>query len=136
MAIFHEIGSGTARNLITGVPRVDVRNVGVIVNQPTVLGGTLHAQCSDKATHFIRLCNAFGLPLIFVVDTPGALPGVEEERNGVIKRGGRFFRAVIEATVPIGTVVVRKAYGGDYAVMGCNGSVRTSTWRGPPRGSW
>jgi acetyl-CoA carboxylase carboxyltransferase component len=59
------------------------------------------------------------LPLIFVVDTPGVLPGVEEERSGVIKRGGRFFRAVIEATVPIVTVVVRKAYGGGYAVMGC-----------------
>ncbi|MGW4841707.1 acyl-CoA carboxylase subunit beta [Nocardia brasiliensis] len=116
---FHEMAAGTAQNLITGFARVDGRSVGVIANQPQVLGGALDAQCSDKATHFIRLCDAFGLPLVFVVDTPGVLPGVEEERNGVIKRGGRFFRAVIEATVPIVTVVTRKAYGGGYAVMGC-----------------
>lgn len=116
---FHEIAAGTAQNLITGFARVDGRSVGVVANQPMVLGGALDAKCSDKATHFIRLCNAFSLPLIFVVDTPGVLPGVEEERNGVIKRGGRFFRAVLEANVPIVTVVVRKAYGGGYAVMGC-----------------
>ncbi|SNY76297.1 Acetyl-CoA carboxylase, carboxyltransferase component [Nocardia amikacinitolerans] len=116
---FHEVSAGTAQNLITGFARVDGRSIGVIANQPMVLGGALDAQCSDKATHFIRLCNAFGLPLVFVVDTPGVLPGIEEERSGVIKRGGRFFRAVIEATVPIVTVVTRKAYGGGYAVMGC-----------------
>ncbi|QIS19693.1 acyl-CoA carboxylase subunit beta [Nocardia terpenica] len=116
---FHEIAAATAANLITGFARVDGRSVGVVANQPLVLGGALDAQCSDKATHFIRLCNAFGLPLVFVVDTPGVLPGVEEERNGVIKRGGRFFRSVIEASVPIVTVVVRKAFGGGYAVMGC-----------------
>ncbi|MFC9435824.1 acyl-CoA carboxylase subunit beta [Nocardia sp. NPDC057030] len=116
---FHELGAGTAQNLITGFARVDGRSVGVVANQPQALGGALDAQASDKATHFIRLCDAYGLPIIFVVDTPGVLPGIEEERNGVIKRGGRFFRAVIEATVPIVTVVTRKAYGGGYAVMGC-----------------
>lgn len=116
---FHEVAAATAANLITGFSRVDGRSVGVVANQPLVLGGALDAQCSDKATHFIRLCNAFGLPLVFVVDTPGVLPGVSEERAGVIKRGGRFFRAVMEATVPKVTVVVRKAYGGGYAVMGC-----------------
>ncbi|WP_054812835.1 acyl-CoA carboxylase subunit beta [Nocardia arizonensis] len=116
---FHEIGAATAQNLITGFARVDGRSIGVVANQPQVLGGALDAKCSDKATHFIRLCDAFGLPLVFVVDTPGVLPGVEEERAGVIKRGGRFFRAVIEATVPVVTVVTRKAYGGGYAVMGC-----------------
>ncbi|MFE9577941.1 acyl-CoA carboxylase subunit beta [Nocardia sp. NPDC006044] len=116
---FHELGAGTAQNLITGFARVDGRSVGVVANQPQALGGALDAQASDKATHFIRLCDAYGLPIVFVVDTPGVLPGIEEERNGVIKRGGRFFRAVIEATVPIVTVVTRKAYGGGYAVMGC-----------------
>ncbi|MFB8275797.1 acyl-CoA carboxylase subunit beta [Nocardia colli] len=116
---FHELAAGTAQNLITGFARVDGRSVGVVANQPQALGGALDAQASDKATHFIRLCDAYGLPIIFVVDTPGVLPGIEEERNGVIKRGGRFFRAVIEATVPIVTVVTRKAYGGGYAVMGC-----------------
>ncbi|KAF0845074.1 acyl-CoA carboxylase subunit beta [Nocardia caishijiensis] len=116
---FHEVGDSAARNLITGFARVDGRGVGVIANQPLVSSGAIDARCSDKAAHFIRLCDAFGLPLVFVVDTPGVLPGVEEEKIGVIKRGGRFFYAVVEATVPIVTVVVRKAYGGGYAVMGC-----------------
>ncbi|RJO73435.1 acyl-CoA carboxylase subunit beta [Nocardia panacis] len=116
---FHELSPETAGNLLTGFARVDGRSVGVVANQPQVLGGALDSLASDKATHFIRLCDAFGLPVIFVVDTPGVLPGVAEERAGVIKRGGRFFRAVIEATVPIITIVTRKAYGGGYAVMGC-----------------
>lgn len=116
---FHELGAGSAQNLITGFARVDGRPVGVVANQPLVLGGALDAACSDKAAHFIRLCDAFGVPLIYVVDTPGVLPGVDEERNHVIKRGGRMFRALIEATVPIVTIVTRKAYGGGYAVMGC-----------------
>ncbi|WP_435592677.1 acyl-CoA carboxylase subunit beta [Nocardia sp. bgisy118] len=115
---FHEVGDAAARNLITGFARVDGRSVGVIANQPLVASGAIDARCSDKSAHFIRLCDAFGLPLIFVVDTPGVLPGVEEEKIGVIKRGGRFFYAVTEATVPIVTVIVRKAYGGAYAVMG------------------
>jgi acetyl-CoA carboxylase carboxyltransferase component len=116
---FHEIGSGTGTNIITGFARVDGRSIGVVANQPMVLSGAIDARASDKAAHFIRLCNAFDLPLVFVVDTPGVLPGVEEEKNGVIKRGGRFFFAVVEATVPIVTVIVRKAFGGGYAVMGC-----------------
>ncbi|MGI5217791.1 acyl-CoA carboxylase subunit beta [Nocardia sp. CA-290969] len=116
---FHEIGDTAARNMITGFARVDGRSVGVVANQPLVSSGAIDARGSDKAAHFIRLCDAFGLPLVFVVDTPGVLPGVEEEKIGVIKRGGRFFYAVVEATVPIVTVVVRKAYGGGYAVMGC-----------------
>lgn len=113
-----EIGSGNAPNLVTAFSRVDGRSIGVIANQPLVQGGALDAQCSDKATHFIRLCDAFGIPLVFIVDTPGVLPGVDEERNGVIKRGGRFFHALVAATVPIVTVIVRKAFGGGYAVMG------------------
>lgn len=115
---FLEVGDTAARNMITGFARVDGRSVGVVANQPLVSSGAIDARCSDKAAHFIRLCDAFGLPLVFVVDTPGVLPGVEEEKIGVIKRGGRFFYAVVEATVPIVTVVVRKAYGGGYAVMG------------------
>ncbi|WP_067689154.1 acyl-CoA carboxylase subunit beta [Nocardia jejuensis] len=116
---FHEISEATAQNLITGFARVDGRPVGVVANQPIVLGGALDAACSDKAAHFIRLCDAYDIPLVYVVDTPGVLPGVEEERIGVIKRGGRMFRALIEATTPIVTIVTRKAYGGGYAVMGC-----------------
>ncbi|MBF6332831.1 acyl-CoA carboxylase subunit beta [Nocardia transvalensis] len=116
---FHEVGEPRARNLITGFARVDGRPVGVIANQPLVLAGAIDARCSDKAAHFIQVCDAFDIPLVFVVDTPGVLPGVEEEKIGVIKRGGRFFYAVGSATVPIVTVIIRKAYGGAYAVMGC-----------------
>ncbi|MFR9749711.1 acyl-CoA carboxylase subunit beta [Nocardia sp. 004] len=115
---FHEMGDAAARNMITGFARVDGRPVGVVANQPLVSSGSIDARGSDKAAHFIRLCDAFGLPLIFVVDTPGVLPGLEEEKLGVIKRGGRFLYAVVEATVPIVTINVRKAYGGGYAVMG------------------
>jgi len=115
---FHEVGDAMALNIVTGFARVDGRPVGVVANQPLVSSGAIDARCSDKAAHFIRLCDAFGIPLIFVVDTPGVLPGVDEEKIGVIKRGGRFFYAVVEATVPIVSVIVRKAYGGGYAVMG------------------
>ncbi|QLY27671.1 acyl-CoA carboxylase subunit beta [Nocardia huaxiensis] len=116
---FHEISPNTSPNLITGFARVDGRPVGVVANQPMALGGALDAACSDKGAYFIRLCNAYNIPIIYVVDTPGVLPGVEEENNHVIKRGGRMFRALLEATVPIVTIVTRKAYGGGYAVMGC-----------------
>jgi acetyl-CoA carboxylase carboxyltransferase component len=116
---FHEVGKQRAGNIITGFSRIDGNAVGVVANQPIVLSGAIDARCSDKAAHFIQVCDAFNIPLIFVVDTPGVLPGVEEEKIGVIKRGGRFFFAVASATVPIVTVVVRKAFGGGYAVMGC-----------------
>ncbi|MFC0454538.1 acyl-CoA carboxylase subunit beta [Rhodococcus jostii] len=115
---FHEIGGQVALNIITGFARVDGRTVGVIANQPLVAAGALDAAASDKAAHFIRICDAFDIPLVFAVDTPGFLPGLEQERIGVIKRGGRFIFAFVTATVPKVTVVIRKAYGGAYAVMG------------------
>lgn len=115
---FHEIGAGSGRNIITGFARVDGRSVGVVANQPMVSAGALDARASDKAAHFVRMCDAFEIPLVFVVDTPGFLPGVEQEKIGVIKRGGRFLFSYVEATVPKVTVVIRKSYGGGYAVMG------------------
>ncbi|MFB7877282.1 MULTISPECIES: acyl-CoA carboxylase subunit beta [unclassified Nocardia] len=115
---FKEISSGTGPNIITGFARVDGRSVGVVANQPLASAGALDARASDKASHFVRLCNAFEIPLIFVVDTPGFLPGVEQEKVGVIKRGGRFLFSYVEASVPKITLVVRKSYGGGYAVMG------------------
>lgn len=115
---FHEVGSAAAANLIIGFARVDGRSVGVVANQPLVYAGALDARAADKAAHFIRICNAFEIPLVFVVDTPGFLPGVQQEKIGVIKRGGRFIAAFVEATVPKVTVVIRKSYGGGYAVMG------------------
>src|SRR5690606_40617617 len=86
---FHEISPTAGRNIITGFARVDGRSVGVVANQPLVYAGALDARASDKAAHFVRLCDAFELPLVFVVATPGFLPGVEQEKIGVIKRGGR-----------------------------------------------
>lgn len=115
---FHEVGADVARNMITGFSRVDGRTVGVVASQPLVLSGAIDARCSDKAARFVRICDAYEIPLVFVVDTPGVLPGVEEEKIGVIRRGGRFFFAVVESTVPKVTIIVRKAYGGAYAVMG------------------
>ncbi|MEV0106705.1 acyl-CoA carboxylase subunit beta [Nocardia sp. NPDC050799] len=115
---FHEYGAEAGRNIITGFARVDGRSVGVVANQPMVYAGALDARASDKASHFVRLCDAYEIPLVFVVDTPGFLPGVEQEKVGVIKRGGRFLFAFVEATVPKVTVVIRKSYGGGYAVMG------------------
>ncbi|WP_280230017.1 acyl-CoA carboxylase subunit beta [Nocardia cyriacigeorgica] len=115
---FHEVGETAGRNIITGFARVDGRSVGVVANQPMVYAGALDARASDKAAHFVRMCDAFEIPLVFVVDTPGFLPGVEQEKIGVIKRGGRFLFSFVEATVPKVTVVIRKSYGGGYAVMG------------------
>ncbi|ATQ30393.1 methylmalonyl-CoA carboxyltransferase [Rhodococcus ruber Chol-4] len=115
---FFEIRSQVAPNIITGFARVDGRPVGVVANQPLYLSGALDAASSDKAAHFVRVCDAYDIPLVFVVDTPGFLPGVEQEKIGVIKRGGRFLFSFVEASVPKVTVVVRKSYGGGYAVMG------------------
>jgi acetyl-CoA carboxylase carboxyltransferase component len=115
---FHEFGAAAGKNIICGFARVDGHAVGVVANQPLVYAGSLDARASDKASHFVRLCDAFDLPLVYVVDTPGFMPGVEEEKVGVIKRGGRLLFAFVEATVPKVTVVVRKSYGGGYAAMG------------------
>ena len=113
-----EIADQRGPAIITAFARVDGRSVGVIANQPMFMSGAVDNEASDKASSFIRFCDSYNLPLVFVVDTPGAMPGVAEEKNGIIKRGGRFFNAVVEADVPKVTIIVRKAYGGGYAVMG------------------
>ena len=104
--------------IITAFARVDGRPVGVIANQPMHLSGAIDNEASDKAARFIRFCDSYNLPLVFVVDTPGFMPGVEQEKGGIIKRGGRFLNAVVEADVPKVTITIRKSYGGAYAVMG------------------
>jgi acetyl-CoA carboxylase carboxyltransferase component len=113
-----EIADQRGPAIITAFARVDGRSVGVIANQPMFMSGAVDSEASDKASSFIRFCDSYNLPLVFVVDTPGAMPGVAEEKNGIIKRGGRFFNAIVEADVPKVTIIVRKAYGGGYAVMG------------------
>ncbi|CRZ17553.1 acyl-CoA carboxylase subunit beta [Mycolicibacterium neworleansense] len=113
-----EIAEKRGPAMITAFARVDGRPVGVIANQPMHLSGVVDTDASDKAASFIRFCDSFNLPLVFVVDTPGAMPGFAEEEKGIIKRGGRFFNAIVEADVPKVTIIIRKAYGGGYAVMG------------------
>ncbi len=121
---FLDVAAQHGPAIITGYARVDGRPVGVIANQPMHLSGSIDNEASDKAARFIRFCDAFNIPLVFVVDTPGFLPGAEQEKNGIIKRGGRFLYSVVEADVPKVTITVRKSYGGAYAVMGSQAADR------------
>jgi acetyl-CoA carboxylase carboxyltransferase component len=106
-----------ARNLVTGLARLDGRPVGIVANQPRYLGGVLDAEGSEKAARFVHFCNAFGVPLIAVVDTPGFMPGSKQEQAGVIRHGASLVRAFAAARVPKLTVVLRKSYGGAYITM-------------------
>jgi len=112
-----EIKPAWARNLITGLARMGGRPVGIVANQPMVLGGALDVDAADKAARFIMLCDAFHVPLLFLQDVPGFLVGSKVERQGIIRHGAKMLYAVSEATVPKVTVVVRKAYGAGYFVM-------------------
>jgi acetyl-CoA carboxylase carboxyltransferase component len=106
-----------ARNVVTALARLDGRPVGIVANQPRFLGGVLDAAGSEKAARFVSLCDSFGLPLIAVVDTPGFMPGSQQERAGIIRHGASLVRAFAAARVPKLTVVVRKSYGGAYITM-------------------
>jgi acetyl-CoA carboxylase carboxyltransferase component len=112
-----EISAGWARNLVTGLARIDGRTVGVIANQPRHLGGVLDAASSQKGAHFVSKCNSFGIPLLVLVDTPGYMPGTKQEAAGVIRFGASLVRAFAEATVPRVTVILRKAFGGAFITM-------------------
>ncbi|MEK7443871.1 MAG: acyl-CoA carboxylase subunit beta [candidate division NC10 bacterium] len=114
---FFEIKPGWAKNLITALARMGGRPVGIVANQPMVLGGALDVDSADKAARFIMLCDAFHIPLLFLQDVPGFLVGSKVERQGIIRHGAKMLYAVSEATVPKITVVVRKAYGAGYFVM-------------------
>ena len=115
---FLEVQGDYGQNIITGFARIDGRSVGVVANQPMVLAGCIDADAADKATRFIRICDAYNVPLVFVVDTPGYLPGTDQEKVGLIHRGASLGFAMVESTVPKMTVIIRKAFGGAYAVMG------------------
>jgi acetyl-CoA carboxylase carboxyltransferase component len=106
-----------ARNIVCGFARMDGRAVGVVANQPRYLGGVLDSEAATKAARFVRTCNAFGLPLVVLVDTPGFLPGRKQETGGVIRHGAKLVHAFAEATVPKVTVVLRKAFGGALIAM-------------------
>ncbi len=113
-----ELQENFAPNMITAFGRIDGRAVGYVANNPMHLAGCIDADAADKSARFIRICDAYNIPIVFVVDTPGYLPGVEQEKAGLIHRGAKLAFAAVEATVPKVTLVVRKAYGGAYAVMG------------------
>ncbi|WP_342762198.1 acyl-CoA carboxylase subunit beta [Kineococcus xinjiangensis] len=115
---FLELGELFAPNVIVGFGRVEGRSVGVVANQPQQLAGTLDIDASEKAARFVRMCDAFNVPVLTFVDVPGFLPGTEQEWNGIIRRGAKLLYAYAEATVPLVTVITRKAYGGAYIVMG------------------
>ncbi|MBB5855070.1 acyl-CoA carboxylase subunit beta [Amycolatopsis umgeniensis] len=115
---FLEVHELFAPNIIVGFGRVDGRSVGIVANQPTQFAGCLDIDASEKAARFVRTCDAFNIPVLTFVDVPGFLPGTDQEWNGIIRRGAKLIYAYAEATVPLVTVITRKAYGGAYDVMG------------------
>ncbi|MFP5417511.1 MAG: acyl-CoA carboxylase subunit beta [Actinomycetes bacterium] len=114
---FLEVQAGYATNIVVGFARINGKSVGVVANQPAVMAGVLDINASDKASKFIRFCNAFNIPLVTLVDVPGFLPGVAQEHGGIIRHGAKMLYAYSAATVPKITVVLRKAYGGAYLAM-------------------
>ncbi len=121
-----------APNVVTMLGRLASRTVGVVANNPLRLGGCLDATSAEKAARFVRMCDAFGVPLVVVVDVPGYLPGVGQEWDGVVRRGAKLLHAFAEASVPRVTLVTRKAYGGAYIAMNSRalGATRVFAWPG------
>src|ERR1022692_4835235 len=125
-----------APNVVTTLGRLAGRTVGVVANNPLRLGGCLDATSAEKAARFVRMCDAFGVPLVVIVDVPGYLPGVGQEWDGVVRRGAKLLHAFAEATVPRVTLVTRKAYGGAYIAMNSRslGATRVFAWPGAELG--
>jgi methylmalonyl-CoA carboxyltransferase 12S subunit len=127
---FLEVHENYAENIVVGFGRIAGHSVGVIANQPSVLGGALDINASDKSSRFIRFCNAFNIPLVTFVDVPGFMPGVQQEYGGIIRHGAKMLFSYSAATVPKLTVILRKAYGGAYLAM-CGkdlGADRSVAW--------
>jgi propionyl-CoA carboxylase beta chain len=114
---FFELQAGFAPNIVCGLGRLDGHSVGIVANQPRHLAGTIDIDASEKAARFVRMCDAFNIPLVVFEDVPGFLPGIKQEHEGIIRRGSKLLYAFAEATVPRITVITRKAYGGAYVVM-------------------
>lgn len=115
---FLEVQPLFAPSMVIGFARVEGRSVGIIANQPKHMAGTLNIDAGEKAARFVRFCDAFRIPIVTLVDVPGYLPGTDQEWTGVIRRGAKLLYAYAEATVPLVTIITRKAYGGAYIVMG------------------
>ncbi|HEX8926450.1 MAG TPA: carboxyl transferase domain-containing protein, partial [Terriglobales bacterium] len=127
---FMEVQPGFAPNLVIGFGRMQGHTVGIVANQPCVLAGALDINASDKSARFVRFCNAFNIPIVTFVDVPGFLPGVEQEYGGIIRHGAKLLFAYSAATVPLITVILRKAFGGAYIAM-CSrdlGADRVFAW--------
>ena len=114
-----EVSPRWARNMVTAFARLGGQTVGVVANQPRYLGGVIDAIAAEKGARFVRMCNAYGIPLVVLVDTPGFMPGTKHEAGGIIRRGAKLLYAFIEAEVPKVTLVLRQAYGGGFIAMNC-----------------
>jgi acetyl-CoA/propionyl-CoA carboxylase carboxyl transferase subunit len=114
---FFEVNEQFARNVVIGFARLNGHAVGIVANQPRVNAGTLTVDASMKASRFVRFCDAFNVPILTFVDVPGYMPGTDQEHRGIIRHGAKLLYAFSEATVPLLTVITRKAYGGAYCVM-------------------
>ena len=127
---FLEVHESYAANMIVGFARIVGRPVGIIANQPAVMGGVLDIDSSDKAARFVRFCNAFNMPVVNLVDVPGFLPGIRQEYGGIIRHGAKMLFAYSAATVPKVSVILRKAYGGAYLAMCAKelGADRVAAW--------
>jgi acetyl-CoA/propionyl-CoA carboxylase carboxyl transferase subunit len=126
-----ELHARWAPNVVTALGRLAGRTVGVIANNPMRLGGCLDSASAEKAARFVRMCDAFGVPLVVLVDVPGYLPGVGQEWDGVVRRGAKLLHAFAEAVVPRVTVVTRKAYGGAYIAMNSRALGATAVFAWP-----
>ena len=118
---WYELHENYARNVLVGFARLDGHSVGVVANQPRIRAGTLDIAASEKAARFVRFCDGFNIPILTFVDVPGFMPGTDQEHGGIIKHGAKLIYAYGEATVPLLTVITRKAYGGAYIVMASKG---------------
>lgn len=118
---FFEIQKKYAQNIVIGLARMGNKTVGIVANQPSHMAGTIDIKASIKGARFINFCNSFDIPIISLVDVPGYLPGIDQERNGIIREGAKLLFAYANATVPKITVILRKAFGGAYIVMGSKG---------------
>ncbi|UGT60592.1 acyl-CoA carboxylase subunit beta [Nocardia asteroides] len=128
---FEELQGGYARSMVTGLGRLGGRTVGVLANNPLRLGGCLNSASAEKAARFVRLCDAFGIPLVVLTDVPGYLPGVSQEWDGVVRRGAKLLHAFAEARVPRVTLVTRKIYGGAYIAMNARALGATAVYAWP-----
>lgn len=127
-----ELHARWAPNIVTALGRLGGRTVGVVANNPLRLGGCLDSMSAEKASRFVRMCDAFGIPLVVLVDVPGYLPGVGQEWDGVVRRGAKLLHAFGECVVPRVTLVTRKTYGGAYIAMNARslGATRVLAWPG------